>query len=73
MVYLPSDNDSLGSGEYIHYGIGSDSIDGRWRTFTRDLQADLEQAQPGVRLLTVNGFLIRGSGKVDDIMLKVAK
>ena len=35
----------------------------------RDLQADLAEAQPGVRILQVNGFLIRGSGKVDDIKL----
>ncbi len=35
----------------------------------RDLQADLEEAQPGVTILEVNGFLIRGSGRVDDIRL----
>jgi RHS repeat-associated protein len=35
----------------------------------RDLQADLEQAQPGVIIEEVNGFLIRGSGRVDDIKL----
>ena len=26
-------------------------------------------AQPGATILEVNGFLIRGSGRVDDIML----
>jgi hypothetical protein len=35
----------------------------------RDLQADLKVAQPGVTILEVNGFLIRGSGRVDDIAL----
>ena len=34
-----------------------------------DLQADLADAQPGVTILEVNGFLIRGSGRVDDIKL----
>ena len=51
------------------HGLGSDATDGRWHTFTRDLEADLADAQRGVNILEVNGFLIRGSGKVDDIML----
>ena len=34
-----------------------------------DLQADLDDAQPGVSILEVNGFLIFGSGKMDDIKL----
>ena len=44
-------------------------FDGRWHTFVKDLQADLDEAQPGEKILEVNGFLIRGSGKVDDIIL----
>jgi hypothetical protein len=67
--YTPVDDDYLGSGEYVRHGVGSDVIDGQWHTFVRDLQADLEEAQPGVIILEVNGFLIRGSGRVDDIKL----
>ena len=69
LVYEPVDYDNLGSGTYVHYGLGSDVTDGRWHTFTRDLEADLADAQRGARILEVNGFLIRGSGKVDDIKL----
>ena len=69
ICYTPIDYDSLGSDNYIHYGLGSDVIDGGWHTFVRDLKADLDEAQPGVKILEVNGFLIRGSGKVDDIIL----
>ena len=47
-----------------------DASDGRWRTFIRDLQMDLKEAQPGVRILEVNGFFVRGSGRVDDIELR---
>ncbi len=36
---------------------------------SRDLQRDLETAQPGVELLEVNGFLIRGNGRVDDVIM----
>jgi hypothetical protein len=50
--------------------LGSDAGDGRWRTYIRDLQSDVDEAQPGIRILEVNGFLIRGSGRVDDIELR---
>jgi hypothetical protein len=69
MVYSPVDVDQLGSGEYIRYGIGSDATDGTWQTFSRNLQTDLQNAQPTVEILKVNGFLIRGSGYVDDLIL----
>ena len=51
----------------MFFGLGTDAMDGQWHTFVRDLQADLNMAQPGVTILEVNGFLIRGSGMVDDI------
>ncbi len=70
IYYTASDYDYLGTGEYVHHGLGSNVSDGQWWTFTRDLQADLEDAQPGVTILSVNGFFIRGSGMVDDIIGK---
>ena len=54
---------------YIHFGLGTDSKDGKWHTFARSLEADLKQYEPDNTLLTVNGFLVRGSGKVTDITL----
>jgi hypothetical protein len=69
IYYTPVDYDGLGEGEYVHHGLGTDVIDGQWHTFVRDLQADLEDAQPQVTILEVNGFLIRGSGMLDDIKL----
>lgn len=72
VVYRPLNTSSLGAGEYVSYGLGSSAKDGTWRTYTRDLRADLQKAQPGVTILRVNAFLIRGSGRVDDIKLKSA-
>jgi len=69
MYYTPVNNDSLGTGEYVHHGLGSGVYDGTWRTFERDLLADLHDAQPSVDIIDVNAFLIRGSGYVDDIMI----
>ena len=69
LTYTPDDYSSLGDGEYVIYGLGAGAMDGQWHTYVRDLQADLEGAQPGVTITEVNGFLIRGSGRVDDIKL----
>jgi len=69
LTYKPVDYDKLGGGKYVHYGLGSNAIDGQWHTFFRDLQVDLSEAQPGIDILQVNGFSIRGSGRVDDVKL----
>jgi len=69
LYYSEADYNGLGTGLYVHYGLGSAVIDGQWHTFVCDLQADLEAAQPGVSILEVNGFRIHGSGRVDDIKL----
>lgn len=71
LTYSNSNSDSLAnaSGQYIGYGLGSSSADGVWRVFSRDLAHDLSQAQPGNTLLSVNGFLVRGSVRLDDITL----
>lgn len=70
LQYDSKDGDDLGTGEYVYFGLGSSMIDGQWHTITRDLRADFERAQPGVKILAVHAFLVRGSGKVDDIKLQ---
>jgi len=55
--------------KYIHHGLGSFTTDGTWRVFSRDLAADLKDYESDNKLLSVDGFLIRGSGLVDDIQL----
>ena len=69
LYYTPVDYDSLGTTRYVHHGLGSNTADGRWRTIVRDLQADLAEAQPGATILEVNAFLVRGSGRLDDVTL----
>jgi hypothetical protein len=65
--YNALDHDNLGTGTYIHHGLGTGSRDGNWHTFTRNLEHDLHDAQPENNLVAILGFLIRGSGRVDDI------
>jgi len=69
LTYRPVNESTLGSGQYIYYGLGSNASDGTWRTFTRDLSADLALAQSGNTLISVDMFMIRGSGMVDDVIL----
>lgn len=69
LQYTSASTDQLGTGQYIFLGLGSSASDGTWRQFRRDLQADLKKAQPSLTLLSVNAFLVRGSGNLDDIGL----
>jgi hypothetical protein len=69
ITYTSATADRLGNGRYLYFGIGSGAILGQWHTFTRDLQADIERAQPDVRVVEVNGILIRGNLRIDDIKL----
>jgi len=72
--FLQYENKDIDLGLYrgkIHYGLGSDTIDGTWRTFTRDVEADLKNIEPSNSIIAVNAFIVRGSGKVDDIKLSL--
>ena len=59
----------FGNERYIGYGLGPSAASGEWFTLQRDLQADLERAQPGNALVAVQGVLVRGSLAIDDLAL----
>ena len=67
LYYTPVAANNLGADTYVHHGLGTSIRDGNWHTLSRDLEADLKEAQPDNELQAVLGFLIRGSGRVDDI------
>ncbi len=74
LTYTDSDTD-IGlsrSKTYIHHGLGKQASNDTWKTFTRDLQADLQEFDKGNKLISVNSFLVRGSGKIDDIKMSNA-
>ena len=54
---------------YLHHGLGLASNDGTWSTFTRNLSADLHDHEPLNEIISVDGFLVRGSGYIDDVEL----
>ncbi len=72
LYYSFSDTDQgiAAGGTYIHHGLGSALQDGAWHTVSRDLEADLREFEPDNRLVEVNAFLVRGSGFVDNILLR---
>ncbi len=67
LYYTPENTSRLGNDVYIHHGLGAQARNGHWQTIDRDLVYDLKQAQPENELISVLDFLIRGSGRVDDI------
>jgi hypothetical protein len=61
--YVPEDNNN-GPHNWdpptMVYGLGSDTKDGQWHTFTRDLELDFESAFTGETLGTILWFKIKG-------------
>ncbi len=55
---------------YIKVGIESSPV-GTWKTFTRDLQVDLESdpQNAGEKIVAVNRLLVRADAQLDDIKL----
>lgn len=70
LVYSPVVRDGQERNGLLHLGLGSDVLDGRWHTFVRDLQADLQRAHPNAAITRVNGFAVRGGGRVDNVSLR---
>ena len=57
-----------------YIGLGSHTTQGEWVTVTRNLEEDLRQQDPTNKIIAVNGFVIRGDGRVADVhMLNVIK
>ena len=54
---------------YIHHGLGASYMDGKWHTVSVNLEKDLQEYEPDNHITSVNGILIRGSGKIDNIIL----
>ena len=57
----------IGNGEYIHHGLTPGYMDGKWHTVSVDLEGDLKEYEPDNSIVRITGFLIRGTGLIDDI------
>jgi len=54
---------------YLYLGLGRESINNKWHTFTRDLNKDVKRFDENNKVTSVIGFLIRGSGYINNIFL----
>lgn len=73
LAYSPLDKNlgiNVKQPNFIHHGIGKTKQNGQWHTIQRNLEADLLAFEPNNTLLTVNGFFVRGSGSLDNILLE---
>jgi len=65
--YSSLDYDKGIQGRYISFGLGAISKDGKWHTFRRNLQKDLNKFETNSKILSIQSFMIRGSGWIDNI------
>jgi len=64
LIYTAGNDDS-----YLQYGLGETAILGLWKKFERNLMDDLENAIGDAEIFNVNNFVIKGSGRIDNIQL----
>ncbi|NPA60895.1 MAG: hypothetical protein GXO06_01250 [Epsilonproteobacteria bacterium] len=69
LTYTPVDENRGLNGAYVMFGLGSNSNSGTWQTFTRDLSRDVGEFEDGNELIYIDSIIIRGSGKIDDIVV----
>ncbi|MCF2860494.1 hypothetical protein L1286_23815, partial [Pseudoalteromonas sp. SMS1] len=55
--------------EYIEMPLPNAAHAGQWRTIQRDLLADLQSLEPDNTITKVKSFLLRGSGRIGDVVL----
>jgi len=69
-IYYTNSKNSYGkNGEYIHIALGKKTSNATWQTISRNLEDDLKKYEPNNFLVSVNAFLIRGNGLIDDVNL----
>ncbi len=67
LTYSAIDNNIGKQGEYIYLGLGAETRDGEWHKIRRNVAEDVRRFEPENRLIAINGFLVRGSGFIDNI------
>jgi len=56
--------------KYIYIGLGSITRSEKWIDIERDVQVDLQTLFPDENMTMLYGIFIRGSGRIDDIVLR---
>jgi peptidoglycan/xylan/chitin deacetylase (PgdA/CDA1 family) len=70
LKYSNADIDVKGTeGNRIYFGLGRDTSNGKWHTFIRDVAADVKEFDNENNLLSIDGLLVVGNSKIDDLEL----
>ena len=56
-------------GDTLNHGIGEEASNGEWHTYIRDIKADLIKLEPSNKLLSIEGLIIIGNMKIDNLEL----
>ncbi|MCV6615054.1 MAG: hypothetical protein OIF35_08755, partial [Cellvibrionaceae bacterium] len=68
LYYTPVDEAKEDDGSMLHQPLGARASNGEWQTFTRDLQHDMQRYYPGIQLIEILDFQVRGSGRFDQVI-----
>ena len=66
LLYTPSNNHA-----YLQFGLGKEAISKNWKKFSRNLEDDLKRYEENNTIISLNNFIIRGSGRLDNIKLLI--
>lgn len=56
-------------GDTLNYGLGENASNGEWHSYIRDVKADLLQLEPNNKLLSIEGLIVVGNMKIDNLEL----
>jgi len=62
LIYTPGEKKS-----YLQYGLGEDSSSGGWKKYQRNLEDDLHYFERDNEIVSIEAFVIRGTGLLDNI------
>ena len=73
LFYWPGDMTFIaGAGNAIFIGLGSESANGEWQSFTRNIHDDVRQIESINDIFSLNQFTLYGNGQIDDIKIDIS-
>jgi hypothetical protein len=60
LIYIPSTTQA-----HLQFGLGEGSISNEWKEYYRDLDSDLQRYEPENHIVTLEYFVVRGSGLIE--------
>lgn len=68
LIYTPSTTQT-----HLQFGLGESSISNEWKEYYRDLENDLQRYEPKNQIVTLEYFVVRGSGLIENPRIEKIK